>query len=53
MYYKMIYTLSAVLRICPRWFVSELLRRYCPEAWAASWTKTTYIETIEDLLLSR
>ena len=53
MYYKLIYTLSAVLRFCPRWFVSELLRRYCPSCWASAWPKSVYIETIEDILLSR
>lgn len=53
MYYKMIYGLSAVLRLCPRWFVSELLRRYAPDCWASAWPKSVYIDTIEDILLSR
>ena len=53
MYYKVIYTLCAVLRLCPSWFVSELLHRYAPDCWAPAWGKTQCIETIEDILLSR
>ena len=47
MYYKFVYFLSGVLRLCPRWFVSECLKRYCPACWAELWPKSAYIEMIE------
>ena len=53
MSYKFIYMVSAVLRLCPRWFVSECLKRYAPDCWASAWPKSVYIETIEDIMLSR
>ena len=50
---RYIYNLSAILAICPRFVAAKILHKIGPRNFAPGWNKTTIIETIEDILLSR